>query len=67
MDIKDSKFLLQELLSEECQCGDYKKKGNSFCYNCFSSLPNYVQKGLYRRFGNGYEEIYEEAIEYLKE
>jgi hypothetical protein len=67
MDLKDAQFLLAELRSNECQCGNYKKSGNSFCYNCYSSLPNDLQKSLYSRFGNGYEEAYEEAIEHLKE
>lgn len=67
MDIEDAKFLLEELKGEECQCGKYKKSGNSFCYGCYSSLPNNLQRSLYRRFGNGYEEAYEEAIEHLKE
>jgi len=67
MELKDAQFLLAELRSEECQCGNYKKSGNSFCYNCYSSLPNDLQKRLYNRFGNGYEEAYEESIEHLKE
>jgi len=67
MKLSDAKFLLEELASEECQCGKYKKKGNSFCYNCYSSLPNDIQKRLYKRFRNGYEEAYEDAIEHLKE
>ena len=66
MDLKDAQFLLKELKSNECACGSYKKEGNSFCYNCYSSLPNEMQKALYRRFGNGYEEAYEEAYGWLE-
>lgn len=66
MNLKDAQFLLKELRSDECACGKYKKIGNSFCYNCFKSLPNDMQKALYARFGNGYEEAYEEAYGWLK-
>ena len=67
MHIEDAKFLLEELKSEECQCGNPKKSGNSFCYRCYSSLPSHLQRSLYRNFGNGYEEAYEESIQHLKE
>jgi len=66
MDLKDAKFLLEELKSNECACGNHKKEGNSFCYSCYSNLPNDMQKALYLRFGQGYEEGYEEATEWLK-
>ncbi len=66
MKLEDAKFLLEELKSDECACGNYKKPGNSFCYNCYTSLPNDHQKPLYKRFGNGYEEAYEEATKWLK-
>jgi hypothetical protein len=66
MKIQDAQFLLKELKSEECACGEYKKSGNSFCYSCYKSLPDDMQKDLYKRFGNGYEEAYEEAYQWLK-
>ena len=66
MDLKDAKFLLTELKSEECACGKYKKAGMSFCYHCYSALPSDHQKPLYNQFGRGYEEAYEEAVGWLK-
>ena len=66
MNLKDAKFLLEELKSEECACGAYKKSGMSFCYKCYSSLPNDHQKPLYSQFGRGYEEAYEQATMWLK-
>jgi hypothetical protein len=66
MNLKDAKFLLTELKSNECACGSYKNPGNSFCYACFKSLPNDMQKPLYSQFGRGYEEAYEEATQWLK-
>jgi len=64
--LNDSIFLLKELKSNECACGSYKKEGNSFCYKCYSGLPDDMQKALYQRFGNGYEIAYDDAIGWLK-
>ena len=64
--LNDSIFLLKELKSNECACGSYKKEGNSFCYNCYSNLPDDMQKALYQRFGNGYEMAYDDATGWLK-
>jgi hypothetical protein len=59
------KFYLREFISEECQCGKYKKSQMSFCYPCYKSLPRDLQRNLYNRLGNGYEEAYDEALTYL--
>ncbi len=64
--LNDSVFLLKELKSNECACGNNKKEGMSFCYSCYSSLPDDIQKDLYKRFGNGYEEAYNFAVGWLK-
>jgi len=66
IELSDSIFLLKELKGEECACGNYKKSGMSFCFNCYKNLPDDIQKDLYLRFGNGYEEAYEEAYGWLK-
>jgi len=54
------------LMSDECYCGRSKKRSYSFCFNCYQSLPNNMQKDLYQRMGDGYEEAYEAAVEYLE-
>ena len=64
--LNDAVFLLKELKSNECACGSYKKEGNSFCFRCYRGLPNDMQKALYNRFGNGYEEAYDDAVGWLK-
>ena len=66
MKLEDAQFLLKELKGNECPCGKNKKSGNSFCYSCYSSLPEDLQKALYKRFGQGYGDAYEEAHEWLK-
>lgn len=62
---KDFRFYAKELKSEECQCGRQKKSRMSFCYSCYKSLPVNIQKRLYYPLGNGYEEAYEEAVQWL--
>lgn len=62
---KDKRFYVSELESEECQCGKPKKSGYSFCYGCYSSLPFEMQQALWKRIGQGYEEAYEEAVQFL--
>jgi hypothetical protein len=60
-------FYLRELRGEECQCGKAKKSGHSFCWECYKSLPNDMQRALYRRYGYGYEEAYDAAVKWLTE
>lgn len=66
VELSDSVFMLKELKGNECPCGNHKKAGMSFCYNCYRNLPDDIQKDLYQRFGNGYEEAYDFAVGWLK-
>jgi len=59
-------FYADGLQSNECACGHTKKRGQSFCYNCYKALPQDMQGGLYKRIGQGYEEEYEEAVKWLE-
>ena len=61
----DTKFYITELQSEECFCGKKKNAGNSFCCGCYKSLPRDMQKGLYLRMFQGYEENYDDAVAWL--
>jgi hypothetical protein len=65
--MSDIKFYLQELNSEECACGAWKKPKLSFCFACYHALPKDMQRDLYSRLGDGYENAYDEAISWLKE
>lgn len=52
--------------SEVCGvCQKPKRKNQSFCSRCFFELPEDMRKGLYARFGSGYEENYDSARSYL--
>lgn len=62
---KDTNFYWDELFSEECFCGKNKKSKMSFCYSCYRSLPRSMQRDLYRRMGDGYEEAYDDAVTWL--
>lgn len=58
---KDTKFYLDVIKSEECQCGKSKRIGTAFCYLCYSNLPKDMKDDLWKKIGNGFEEAYEEA------
>ena len=56
-----------ELDSDVCAaCGGEKKKRQSFCRQCYFSLPKAMQMSLYKPFSEGYAEIYDEAKDWLK-
>lgn len=57
--------MLQELARDRCRCGAFKGPHRSFCHDCFKHLPYHLQGGLYKRFGQGYEQAFEAALEYL--
>lgn len=57
---------IDALMSNECACGKTKQPKKSFCYRCYKALPRDMQRDLYRRIGNGYEEAFEEAVKYLE-
>ncbi len=54
------------LLSAECRCGRIKRSRQAFCSGCYRALPIPMQKALYRRIGQGYEEAYAAAVRELK-
>lgn len=62
---KDQLWYFKELRSNECYCGKSKEVGRSFCYTCFKKLPGHLQKPLYNKIGSGYEEAYEDAVNFL--
>ena len=57
--------LVRELGSTTCRCGRAKKTRQTFCSQCYYSLPQAMRNALYRRLGVGYEEAYEEAEKHL--
>lgn len=62
---KDRRWYGAELMGNGCWCGDSKKPGFALCFKCYNRLPVELQKGLYRKLGNGYEQGYEEAVSWL--
>lgn len=55
------------LKSDECQCEKPKKRGMAFCYSCYTQLPNHLKTDLYQRIGNGFEEAYDKALNWLND
>ena len=59
---------LRELGEEKCAvCSGFKKKNQSFCLACYLHLPLDMQRALWKGFGSGYEEAYQEAKDWLKQ
>lgn len=50
-----------------CVCGGKKPPKNGFCSRCYYSLPKTMQRALWQRFLEGYEEAHEEAREWLEQ
>lgn len=59
------KFYAGVLKGEECQCGRPKKRGRAVCTGCYYALEPHMQRALYRKIGNGFEEAYEEAVGWI--
>ena len=57
--------ILRELGTDKCHCGKKKRNNETFCRTHYYALPKGMQRALYLRFGEGYEEAYVEAREYL--
>ena len=62
---KDWQFYFEGLKSNGCFCGSHKKSMHAFCISCYKGLPKEIQKDLYLRIGDGYEEAYEDAVAHL--
>lgn len=58
--------ILRELQTVKCFCGRKKGAGKTFCQKHYYALPKPLQGALYQRFGDGYEQAYTAAREYLK-
>jgi hypothetical protein len=50
-----------------CRCNRRKQKRMSFCPACYHRLPLEMKQRLFLRAGQGYEEAYDAAVEYLSE
>ena len=61
----EQSVIVSDFKSSQCRCGDTKKPNRSFCYSCWGKLSRQTQLGLYRKFGEGYEEFYREAVAFL--
>lgn len=64
---KDRIDLLHELKSGQCPCGNRKRPRETFCSSCYFALPRVMRQELYNRVGEGYEEAYKQASDYLRQ
>jgi hypothetical protein len=61
----DIKFYRDVYWSEECQCGKWKQKRYSFCFNCWAKLPDELKGDLHFTDWGTYGAGYERAIKWL--
>jgi len=62
------KQALDELYATQCAaCGRAKKRGQSFCRDCYYLLSRSQRRELYTRIEYGYATIYAYAKDVLKE
>jgi hypothetical protein len=62
----DKQTILEDFLGSVCSgCGGKKKPKMSHCRNCYYALPQQMRLALYRRFGAGYEQAFEESKKFL--
>jgi len=62
------KIAWDDLFSATCAaCGNKKKVRQSFCGDCYYSLPQKTRNELYKGFASGYADIYAGALEWLRE
>ena len=59
--------LVRWLASEECRCGKTKVARQTFCRWCYAILPREMQRALYARIGQGYEQAFAAAVDFLDE
>jgi hypothetical protein len=64
---RDKLWYIREFRSNECTCGNTKRPGSAFCSTCFMKLPCTYRMATYQRMGEGYEEAYENAVQWLRE
>lgn len=58
----------REFVGEVCGgCHRRKSRGNDFCKDCHFRLPKDLRANLWRRFSDGHEEAYQQALEWLRE
>jgi hypothetical protein len=61
-----TRSILSDFRGAACSvCGLFKKSKQSFCSNCYHSLPGFMQSNLYRPIGKGYEEAFRVARMWL--
>lgn len=58
--------LVRELEGRKCFCGARKAPMSTFCSSDYFALPKAMRDALYNRIGEGYEQAYETAREFLK-
>lgn len=60
--------ILKAFFGTHCHACDGKKPPrNGFCRHCYHRLPERLSKPLWRRFGEGFEGAWRDALDFLRE
>lgn len=60
--------IMKDFQGTTCRgCFSRKNRSKSFCSTCYFKLSEEMRASLYQRFGQGYEEAFVEAVNFLKE
>lgn len=63
--MSNQRRLRDEFNGNKCRCGSEKRAYVTFCGKCFYALPHNIRIMLRRKLGEGYEEAYESAVQFL--
>jgi len=57
---------MEFMATECCICQGAKPPKNGFCRGCYHALPKPMQRALWQRFAEGYEEAHAAARDWLQ-
>lgn len=63
--VKSQNWYYQELMSNECYCGESKAPRCAFCLGCYDRLPADIQSDLWQ-IGQTYRDAYEAGVKHLE-
>ena len=63
----ESREIFDCFYSRKCSvCGGRKTRGSAFCRYCYAELPAALQRSLWKRFSEGFEEAYQASLSWFR-
>ncbi len=64
----ESREIFEAFVGKRCAgCQGVKQNRNAFCRLCYQQLPRALQRCLWKRFGEGFEEAYHACLSWFRE